>query len=118
MTSDLDPRKLLLALRYALAGLGSAWRTERAFRQEVVAALILGPVALWLGENGVERALLVGSLLLVLLTELLNTAIETLVERISPAHHPLSGRAKDLGSAAVLVAIVTAAVVWGLVLTH
>ena len=104
------------AFGFSLAGLRAAWRHEAAFRQEVVLLVLLGPLGLWLGEDGSERALLVGSLGLVLLTELLNSAIEAVVDRHGSEHHELAGRAKDTGSAAVLVAIVIACVTWLLVL--
>jgi len=104
------------AFGYSLAGLRAAWQHEAAFRQEIVGCLVLVPLGLWLGDTGVERALLVGSLGLVLLTELLNSAIEAVVDRHGSEHHELAGRAKDTGSAAVLVAIVIACVTWLLVL--
>ena len=105
---------LLRAAGYSLAGLRSALRHETAFRQESVLVLVLAPVGLWLGEGAVEHALLLASLLLVLVTELLNSAIEAAVDRAGDAYHPLAGRAKDLGSAAVFMALLLAAVVWGL----
>ena len=104
------------ATRYSWQGLRAALRHEAAFRQELALALILAPLGLWLGSAGVERALLVGSLLLVLITELLNSAIEAAVDRQGTDIHDLSGRAKDLGSAAVFVALVNVPVIWGLVL--
>lgn len=109
-------RRLILAAGYSLQGLRSAWSHEAAFRQEVMLVILLVPVALWLTPHGVQRALLIGSLLLVLIVELLNSAIEAVVDRIGPEQHPLSGRAKDIGSAAVLVALVNVLLVWGLVL--
>jgi len=108
--------KLYKATGYALMGLVTAFRKERAFQQEIIAIIILAPLALWLGKNGIERALLLGSLLLVLIVELVNTAVETLVERISPEWHELSGHAKDIAGAAVLLCIITALVTWVLVL--
>jgi len=109
--------RLWRALVYSLAGLRAAWRGEAAFRQEVILCLVLVPAAFWLGGSNLEKALLLGSLLLVLLTELLNSAIETVVDRLGEDYHPLSGRAKDLGSAAVFIALINAAVVWLLILT-
>ncbi|MCJ8502815.1 diacylglycerol kinase [Desulfatitalea alkaliphila] len=103
------------ATRWSLQGLAAAWRNEAAFRQEVVAVVLLLPVAFWLGETAVQRALLAAVLLLVPLVELINSAIEAVVDRIGLEHHPLSGRAKNLGSAAVLMVLVLAAVVWGLI---
>jgi diacylglycerol kinase (ATP) len=105
-----------IALRCALAGLAAAWRHEVPFRLEVIAFLILAPVAMILGEGGVERALLVGSLLLVLIVELVNSALEAALDRISLETHPLTGRAKDIGSAAVFLALLNAAVLWLLIL--
>lgn len=109
-------RRLINAFGYSMAGFRACFRHEEAFRQEVYALIPLLPLGLWLGETGVERALLVGSLLLVPLVEVLNSAIEALVDRVGSEHHELSGRAKDLGSAAVLLGILLACLVWGLVL--
>ena len=109
-------RHLLNATRYSLAGLRAAVRHEEAFRQELLALVIAVPVALWLGNTGIERALLIGSCLLVIVVELVNSAIEAAVDRVGSERHELSGRAKDLGSAAVFCAIVLALVVWILVL--
>ncbi|MDZ7751480.1 MAG: diacylglycerol kinase [Gammaproteobacteria bacterium] len=108
--------RLRNACGWSLAGLISAWRFEEAFRVEVVLSAILVPLGLWLGEGGVEKALLLTSLLLVLAVELVNSSVESVVDRISNEHHVLSKRAKDIGSAAVFVALVNVAVVWGLVL--
>ena len=107
---------MLCAASYSMAGLAWAWRKEAAFRQEVVLAAILAPLAWYLGTDGVERALLLGVLLLVLVAELLNTALEAVVDRFGDDRHELSKAAKDLGSAAVLIAIVNAAVVWACIL--
>lgn len=112
----LNIRRLFLAARYSLAGLGAATRLQTAFRQELVAGAVLVPIAVWLGDSGVERALMIGSLGLVLIMELVNSAIESVVDRIGEDRNELSGRAKDLGSAAVLMSLVTGAAVWGLVL--
>jgi diacylglycerol kinase (ATP) len=109
-------RRVLLAARYSWQGLTTCYRKEAAFRQELWLALLLAPLALWLGEDGVERALLIGSLMLVLVVELLNTGIENVVDRVGSEPHKLSGRAKDMGSAAVFVSLVTTALVWILVL--
>lgn len=109
-------RRLINAFGYSMAGFRACFAHEEAFRQEVYALIPLLPLGLWLGETGVERALLVGSLLLVPLVEVLNSAIEALVDRVGSDHHELSGRAKDLGSAAVLLGILLACLVWGLVL--
>ena len=108
--------RLLRATKYALAGLRDAFRGQVAVRQEALIILVMSPVALWLGENGVERALLIGVLFLILITELLNAAIETTVDRIGTERHELSRKAKDVAAAAVLVSLVTAVVVWLLIL--
>ena len=97
-------------------GLGYALKNEEAFRIEAIFAGLLFPVALWLGHTGLERAVLVMSLVCVLITELLNSGIEVVVDRIGKEHHVLSGAAKDLGSAAVHLSLVQVPVVWGLVL--
>jgi diacylglycerol kinase (ATP) len=104
------------ACGYSMQGLKAAWQYEEAFRLELLALIVMLPAALWLGGNGVERALLVGSLLLVLLVELINSAIEAVVDRVGIEHHTLAGRAKDIGSAAVFMALMHVAAVWGLVL--
>lgn len=109
-------RRLINATGYSWAGLKAAWRNEEAFRQEGLLCAVLTPLALWLGHSPVERALLLGSLLLVVIVELLNTGIEAAVDRIGPERHELSGRAKDIGSAAVFISLLNAAVVWGLLL--
>ncbi|HID82658.1 MAG TPA: diacylglycerol kinase [Chromatiales bacterium] len=108
--------RLINAAGYSWQGLKAAFKHEAAFRQEVFLLLLLVPTALWQGETGVERALLLGSLLLVLIVEILNSAIEAVVDRVSGERHDLSGRAKDLGSAAVLLSLVFTALVWLLVL--
>jgi diacylglycerol kinase (ATP) len=100
------------AAGYSLDGLRAGWG-ETAFRQEALAALLLVPLAFWLGRNWVEIALLAGSILTVLIVELLNTGIETAIDRIGPEWHDLSKRAKDMGSAAVLLSLLLAAGVWG-----
>jgi diacylglycerol kinase (ATP) len=105
-------RRVWLALGYSRAGLSAGWG-EPAFRQEVWGALLLLPLALWLGQGWVEIALLAGSVLLVLIVELLNTAIEAVVDRIGPQWHVLSKRAKDMGSAAVLLSLLLCAGIWG-----
>ncbi len=109
-------RRIFHATRYSLAGLRFAYRTESAFRQELWLAAVLAPVALLIGNTAVERALLIGSLLVVLITELLNTAIEAAVDRIGDDYHKLAECAKDAGSAAVFVSLVLVVAVWGLVI--
>src|SRR5438105_3578692 len=108
-------KRVLSATRNSIAGLREALRHEDAFRQELILAAILMPAALWAGDNGVQKALLIGSVLLVLIVELLNSAIEATVDRISFENHRLAKRAKDIGSAAVMLALLNAALVWGLV---
>ena len=112
-----DLPRVIRAAGYSVAGLKAALRNETAFRQEMVLFAIFTPLGFWLGRDGVERSLLVGSLLLVLIVELLNSAVETAVNRIGDEPHALSGRAKDLGSAAVFVALLLVVMVWALVLT-
>jgi len=104
--------RLLNALRNSFQGLSQAWRCEAAFRYEIYVLIFALPSAWILGDGGVKRALLIGSALLVVVVEVLNSAVETVVDRIGLEHHELSGRAKDLGSAAVFCAIVLALVVW------
>lgn len=108
--------RLLRAFGASAQGLGGAFREEAAFRQELAFALVAIPLGLWLGRSGVERALLVAPVLLVLIVELVNSAIEAVIDRIGPERHHLSGLAKDVGSAAVLLAFVLLAAVWALVL--
>lgn len=105
-------RRLLNATRYSLAGFLAAARHEDAFRQELVMVAILGPIGLAIGNSGAERALLVSCLLLVLLAELLNSAVEAAVDRVSFENHRLAKRAKDIGSAAVMLSLANAATVW------
>jgi diacylglycerol kinase (ATP) len=109
-------RRLINATRYSLSGLAEAARHEDAFRQELILAAVLVPLGLWLGSNGIERALLAGSVLAVLVVELLNSAVEAAVDRISLENHRLAKRAKDMGSAAVMLSLASAAAVWLLVL--
>ena len=109
-------KRIVNAFGYSIAGFRKCFQHEEAFRQELFALLFLLPLGTWLGSNGIERALLVGSALMVPIVELLNSAIEALVDRVGTEHHPLSGRAKDIASAAVFLSIVFACVVWTLVL--
>ena len=99
-----------------MAGLRDAWRFEEAFRIETLLFVMLAPVGIFLGNSPIERVLLVGCLLLVLVTELLNSGIEATVDRVGEEHHLLSGRAKDIGSAAVFVALLNVAMTWGMIL--
>ncbi len=105
-------RRLVKATGYSWAGLKAAWRNEEAFRLEILFCVILIPGALWLGNDGVERALLIGSLVLVILMELVNSAIEAIVDRIGSEHNELSGRAKDIGSATVFIALLNVILIW------
>jgi len=109
-------KRLLNAFNYSCSGIKEAYRNEDAFRQEVWLAAILLPLALWVNTTAIGRALLIGSALLLLIVELLNSSIEATVDRISLDEHALAKRAKDIGSAAVLIALVNLVVVWLLVL--
>jgi diacylglycerol kinase (ATP) len=109
-------RRLVNAAFFSIAGLRAAWRNEAAFRQECALAAVLTPAAFWVGQTAVERSLLIGTCWLVIIVELLNSAVETVVDRVGTDHHQLSGRAKDLGSAAVFVSLALTALVWGLML--
>ncbi|MCA0244803.1 MAG: diacylglycerol kinase [Proteobacteria bacterium] len=104
--------RVLFAARYSAEGLAAAWRHESAFRQELVLSAVMLPLALWLGTNWVERCLLAGSVLLVLIVELLNSGIEATVDRVSLDRHELSKRAKDYGSAAVGLALLLCGGIW------
>lgn len=107
--------RVIDATRYSFNGLQAAWRFESAFRQETTLAVLLIPVALWLGTTAVERALLITVLGIVLITELLNSAVEAVVDRVGEEHHALAGRAKDMGSAAVFFSLVLTLVTWGVI---
>ncbi len=109
--------RLFRACGASFMGLTGAFREEAAFRQELALAAVVIPLGLWLGKNGVERALLVAPMFLVLVVELVNSAIEAIVDRIGLERHVLSGLAKDIGSAAVLMSLLLLAVVWILVLS-
>jgi diacylglycerol kinase (ATP) len=109
-------QRLLRAFRNSWNGLKGVLRAEQAFQQELALAVVLVPLAFWLGRTKVERALLISSVLLLLLTELVNSAIETVVDRIGLERHELSGLAKDIGSSAVLLSFVNLCVVWGLII--
>lgn len=109
-------KRIILAGGYSIAGLRAAFQHEAAFRQELYFLALLIPLTFWLNISSIEQAIMVSSLLLILIVELLNSAIEAIVDRISTEHHPLSGRAKDLGSAAVFVALLLAAIVWLIIL--
>ena len=108
-------RHIYNALIYSWAGLKAAWNNEMAFRAETIVIALLMPIGIWIGETAVQWALLIGSSLLVLITELLNSAIENVVDRVGTEHHILSKQAKDLGSAAAGVSMLAAVMVWGLI---
>ena len=110
------PSRIFKATVWSMQGLRAAWLHESSFRLEVYLLVVMAPLALWLGRTGVERALLLGSCLLVLAVELLNSAIEAVIERYGPEFHELAGRAKDMGSAAVFVVMMNVLLVWGLIL--
>ena len=113
-----DLNRVVQAAGYSLAGLKAALKHEAAFRQEAALFVILAPLGFWLGRNGIERSLLIGSLVLVLVVEMVNSAVEAVVDRIGSEQHELSGRAKDMGSAAVLLALLLVVTVWTLVLAE
>jgi diacylglycerol kinase (ATP) len=108
--------RIVHAFFNSLAGLRDAWRHESAFRQEVLLAAVLIPIACLAPATAAERALLIGSVLMVMIVELLNSSVEAAIDRISFDHHSLSKRAKDIGSAAVFVSLLLLAFVWGLIL--
>lgn len=105
-------KRLLNACIFSAAGFKATWTHEEAFRQEVLLFLVSTPLALWLGEGAIEKLLLIGSMVLVLLVELLNSAIEATVDRVGLERHELSGRAKDIGSAAVMLSLIWAGITW------
>jgi len=115
-TEPRGPKQIYRALKWSLAGLKAAWTFEASFRLEVYLFVIFFPLGLWLGRGGVEKAILVGSLFLVLSAEILNSAIEVVVDKTTPEFHELAGRAKDMGSAAVFVLMVNVMLCWTLVL--
>ena len=108
-------KRIFHAALFSMAGIRAAWTHETAFRQEVTLCAVMIPASFWVGQNAAERSLLIGSCLLVLIVELLNSSIEAITDRVGTDHHALSGRAKDLGSAAVLVSLALAGLVWGLI---
>ncbi|MGV6857438.1 MAG: diacylglycerol kinase [bacterium] len=109
-------RRIVNAFGYSIRGLRATYEQEAAFRQEVWLFVAGAPIGLWLGDGGIERALLVGSLLLVMIVEILNTAVESVVDRIGLEKNVLSGQAKDQGSAAVFLALALAMLTWGMIL--
>lgn len=105
--------RLINALGYSKDGLSAAWKNEAAFREEVLLAAVTLPLAFYLGQTGIERALLAGSILFILIVEILNSAVEAVVDKASPEKHELAKRAKDMGSAAVLLSVGLCIAVWG-----
>lgn len=103
--------RLWHATRYSIEGLRAAWH-EAAFRQELIASVVLGPLAFWIGKSWLERSVLLGSVIAVLVVELLNTALESALDRVGSEWHPLAKRAKDMGSAAVLLTLMWCAITW------
>ncbi len=110
------PARILKATRWSMQGLRAAWLHESSFRLEVYLFVLLAPVGWWLGQTAVEQVLLIGSMLLVLSVELLNSAVEAVIERYGPEFHELAGRAKDMGSAAVFVVMMNVLLTWGAIL--
>jgi len=110
------PKQLWNAFRWSMQGLRAAWRHEASFRLEAMLAVVLIPLGLWLGDGGVEKLLLVLAPMLVLSAELLNSAIEAVIDKVSPEFNELAGRAKDMGSAAVFVLLVLVVLSWALIL--
>lgn len=105
-------KRILNACVFSYYGYKATWQHEEAFRQEVLLLTVTAPLALWLGQSVIEKLLLTGSIVLVLLVELLNSAVEAVVDRVGLEHHELSGRAKDIGSAAVNLSLIWAAITW------
>ena len=116
MHSLVDGGRVIRAFGYSWSGLRAAYQQESAFRQELLLALVLVPLGAWIGRTGVERVLLIGSVLVVLIVELLNSAVEATVDRGGKERDTLAGRAKDMGSAAVLLALLLLAATWALIL--
>ena len=107
-------RRIINAFGYSVKGLRAAFKYESAFRQETALLIILLPLAILLGQTIVDYSILIGSLLLVMVVELLNSALEAVVDRVSDEHHMLAGRAKDMGSAAVFIALLNVIVIWSM----
>lgn len=115
-STNLGWKRLVNAFKFSMQGLKATYHGEEAFRQEVAVLFLATPLAFWIGESAVEIALLVGSVMLMLVVELLNSAIETVVDRFGGEIHELSGRAKDMGSAAVLLISINAGLIWLLII--
>jgi diacylglycerol kinase (ATP) len=108
-------RRIINATGYSVKGIRAAWQHESAFRQESVLCLVMFPLAIWLGRTPLEYAILIGSLLLVIIVELLNSAIEAVVDRVGDQINELSGRSKDMGSAAVMFSLANVLLCWGMI---
>jgi diacylglycerol kinase (ATP) len=117
-TEPRGPKQIYKAFIWSLKGMRAGWQFEASFRLEVYLTIILFPLGLWLGHGGVEKALMCGSILLVLSAELLNSAVEAVVDKVSPEFHELAGRAKDMGSAAVFLLMVNVILCWTLILSQ
>jgi diacylglycerol kinase (ATP) len=111
-----SPFRAWQAFLWSMKGLRATWAVESSFRLEVYLFVVLAPLAMWLGESGIERAILIGSMMLVLVVEVLNSALEAVVDRWGPEHNELAGRAKDMGSAAVFLSDINVLICWGLLL--
>jgi diacylglycerol kinase (ATP) len=111
-----SPFRAWQAFLWSMKGLRATWDVESSFRLEIYLFVVLAPLALWLGESGIERAILIGSMMLVLVVEVLNSALEAVVDRWGPEHNELAGRAKDMGSAAVFLSDINVLICWGLLL--
>lgn len=111
-----SPFRVWQAFIWSMKGLRATWQVESAFRLEVYLFIVLAPLALWLGDSGIERAILLGSMMIVLIIEVLNSAVEAVVDRWGPEHHELAGRAKDMGSAAVFLSDINVLICWALIL--
>jgi diacylglycerol kinase (ATP) len=114
--SEKGLKRLVNAVFFSIAGFKATWQHEEAFRQEVLLLTIAIPLAFWLAENRIETVLLIGSVVCVLIVELLNSAVEAVVDRVGVEYHELAGRAKDIGSAAVMLSLIMAAATWLLIL--
>lgn len=109
-------KRVLKSMHYSIRGLRAAFKTETSFRQELLMSIILIPLAFYFGTTAVTRALLIGSWILVIIAELMNSAIEVIIDRISEEQHILSGKAKDIGCSAVLISLINAAIIWGMII--
>ena len=109
-------KRLSNAILFSKAGFKAAWKNEEAFRQEVIIFLVSVPLAVWLGKSKVETILLIASIVFIMIVELLNSAIEAVVDRVGTEYHELAGRAKDIASAAVMLTVALAVAIWGCIL--